>query len=185
MNPPPTDPDSDLFAIERPDRSLLLYYTLGCIPMVLFPPLAIAVWLHGYFRYHTLRYRFDDEGVSMRWGILFRREIILNYARIQDIHLTSNFIERWLGLARIQIQTASGSATPEMTIEGLKQFEEIRTFLYRRMRGTQDPVRRRGPSDAPPAGSAAVGSAELAGVLREVATELRGLREDLGGREGL
>lgn len=35
-----------------------------------------------YFRYHTMRYKFSDDGVSMRWGILFRREIIVNYARI-------------------------------------------------------------------------------------------------------
>lgn len=180
MNPDPPDSDSALFELERPDSSLLLYYTLACVPMVLFPPLAIAVWLHGYFRYHTLRYRFDGEGVSMRWGILFRREIILNYTRIQDIHLTSNFIERWLGLARIQIQTASGSAAPEMTIEGLKQYEEIRTFLYRRMRGTQDPVGR-APSGTP-VREAAGESAALAGVLREVAAELRALRTDLERR---
>ena len=51
---------------------------------------------------------FDEEGISVRWGILFRREINLTYARIQDIHLRSNFIERWLNLARIEVQTASG-----------------------------------------------------------------------------
>ena len=58
----------------------------------------------------------------MRWGILFRREITLTYARIQDIHLTSNLVERWLRLARIQIQTASASASAEMTLEGLHEF---------------------------------------------------------------
>jgi putative membrane protein len=46
----------------------------------------------------------------MRWGILFRREISLTYARIQDIQLSSNLVERWLGLAKIQLQTASGSS---------------------------------------------------------------------------
>jgi len=25
-----------------------------------------------YFRYHTMRYRFDAEGIRMCWGILFR-----------------------------------------------------------------------------------------------------------------
>ncbi len=70
----------------------------------------------------------------MRWGVLFRREISLNYPRIQDIHLTSNFVERWLGLARLQLQTAAGSATAEMTIEGLEQVEQIRDYLYSRMR---------------------------------------------------
>ena len=62
----------------------------------------------------------------MRWGILFRREIHLTYARIQDIHLRSNVVERWLGLARLLIQTASGSSGAEMTLEGIPEFEELR-----------------------------------------------------------
>ena len=90
-----------------------------------------------YFRYRTLRYRFDEEGIHMRVGILFRREVNLTYARIQDIHLRSGFIQRWLGLADIQIQTASGSAGAELVIEGFKEFEAIRDFLYTRMRGYQ------------------------------------------------
>ena len=73
----------------------------------------------------------------MRVGILFRREVNLTYARIQDIHLRSGFIQRWLGLANIQIQTASGSAGAELVIEGFKEFEAIRDFLYTRMRGYQ------------------------------------------------
>lgn len=64
-----------------------------------------------YFPYHTMRYRFDEEGISMSWGILFRHEIVLNYSRIQDVHLKSNAVERWLGLARIQVQTASGAVS--------------------------------------------------------------------------
>src|SRR6185369_9073042 len=87
------------------------------------------------FRYHTLRYRFDEEGIHMRVGILFRRELNLTYARIQDIHLRSGIIQRWLGLANVQVQTASGSSGPELVIEGFKQFESIRDFLYTRMRG--------------------------------------------------
>src|SRR5436190_8117995 len=92
-----------------------------------------------YFRYHTLRYSFDLEGVKMSWGILFRREINLTYSRIQDIHLSSGFIQRWLRLADIQIQTASGSASAEMTIEGLLEHEVVREYLYQRMRGLKDP----------------------------------------------
>jgi putative membrane protein len=111
----------------------------------------------------------------MRWGILFRREVSLTFARIQDIHLTSNFVERWLGLAKVQVQTASGSSTAEMTIEGLPQFEAIRDFLYSRMRGARDRAAVAGPGDA--AGEAAAGTLpELAEALREVAAEVRALR---------
>ena len=66
----------------------------------------------------------------MRWGILFRKEISLTYSRLQDIHLASNVVERWLDLARVKLQTERGSAAAEMTIEGLTEFDRIRDFLY-------------------------------------------------------
>jgi putative membrane protein len=33
----------------------------------------------------------------------------LTYARIQDIHVTRNIFERWLGIGTVQIQTASAA----------------------------------------------------------------------------
>ena len=167
----PATPDR-IFALTRPHPRLMKYYALRSLVLgPLFPVLLIP----GWFRYHTMHYRFDEEGVSMGWGILFRREIHLTYTRIQDLHLESNVIERWLGLARIAVQTASGSAQAEMTIEGIQEFEELRDFLYSRMRGhsigtqaASAPVGAR-PTSSPPGD-------DLAGVLREVAGELRALR---------
>ena len=161
----------EIFAIERPDGSLMSYYVLASIAAGPFFPFVL---LPLYFRYHTMRYRFSDEGVSMRWGILFRKEINLTFARIQDIHLTSNFVERWLGLARIQIQTASGSAKAEMTIEGVTQYRALRDFLYVRMRGAKGLA---APAAPTPSGTpASVASGEVATVLREAVAELRAIR---------
>src|SRR5262245_14618287 len=124
-----------------------------------------------------MRYKFSDDGISMSWGILFRREIIVNYARIQDIHLKSNIVERWLGLARILVQTASGTQSAELTIEGIKEFDLLRDFLYSRMRGVKDHR-----VTMPPA--ATTGSTdELAAALHEVRSELRTIREMLAARE--
>jgi putative membrane protein len=160
----------------RADRKLLLYYALGS---VLAGPLFFVPLIPLFFRYETLRYRFDAEGVSMRWGILFRREISLTYARIQDIHLTSNVIERWLGLGKVQIQTASGSANAEMVIEGLPNFEEIRDFLYSRMRGAREDVRHPSVTGQRPATADAAG---LASALHEIAEELRAVRRAIESR---
>ena len=170
----PLDPEA-VHGIERPDPSLMTYYVLVCL---LTGPLFPIVSIPSYFRYHTLRYRFDREGISMRWGILFRKEIHLTYSRIQDIHLTSNLIERWLGLARIQVQTASGSSSAEMTIEGIKTYELVRDFIYSKMRGHAA-----GPEapavEAPPPGDVLD---EIAASLREVSSELRALRTALDAR---
>lgn len=159
--------------IEQPDESLMAYYLLACLRG---GPGFPVVLLLDFFRYRTLRYRFDDEGVSMSWGILFRRQVNLTYARIQDIHLHSNIVERWLGLAKIEIQTASGSSDAEMTIEGVKNFLEVRDFLYSRMRGAAAPA-----TAAPVSGGGEPG--ELACLLRAAAAELRGIREALEARQ--
>ncbi|HYC59149.1 MAG TPA: PH domain-containing protein [Thermoanaerobaculia bacterium] len=162
------DLQSRIFAVSRPSPELLKYYVLTSF---LAGPLFFVPLIYLYFRYHTMQYSFDEEGISMKWGILFRREIMLTYARIQDIHLTSNLLERWLRLARIQIQTASASASAEMTIEGLHEFEEVRDFLYSRMRGVRTPATSAQPVSAQPS--------DLASALREVASELRAIREHL------
>jgi putative membrane protein len=173
MNP---ELEERIRALERPDPALWKYYILAALPTLIFPPLFLVFLFLGWVRFSTLRYTFTQEGVSMRWGRLFRREIILNYARIQDIHLRSNLVERWLGLSRILVQTASGSAGAEMTIEGLKEYEEVRDFLYSKMRGVSDPLESRGAAPAVSA-AARASDAELAETLREVARELELTRE--------
>ena len=124
--------DFDIRKIKRPDRILFTYYfitSFGMGPFFFIPLIPL------FFKYHTLKYSFDESGISMSWGILFRREIYLTYRRIQDIHLSRNIIQRWLGLATVAIQTASGSAKPEMSIEGILAADKLRDHLYSRMRG--------------------------------------------------
>ena len=129
-----------LYAVKeltRADRKLLWLYVLRTVSLCLLGPWFLVAMVPLYFKYHTLRYRFDEEGIGMSWGILWRREIYLTYTRIQDIHLSRGLFERWLGLATIQVQTASGSSGSDMSIVGLTEFELVRDFLYSRMRGAE------------------------------------------------
>lgn len=162
--------------LSRPDPALWKYYI---IQSIFTGPGIIATLPYLYFRYHTLHYRFDEEGIHMKVGILFRREINLTYARIQDIHLRSGLLQRWLGLANVQVQTASGSSGPELTIEGFKQFEVIRDFLYTRMRGYQKtPARTESqPTGGPNQSGAAADANEVLSLLTGIRDELRRTRE--------
>lgn len=132
MHAEPVPPN--ILALERPHPALWRYYMISSI---LSGPAILFTLPYLFFRFHTLRYRFDAEGIHMKVGLLFRREINLTYARIQDIHLRSGVIQRWFGLASVEIQTASGSTGAELVIEGFKEYETIRDFLYTRMRGYQ------------------------------------------------
>lgn len=177
----PEEPSSGIFQLERPHPSL---WKLYLIRAVLTGPGMIIALPYLFFRYQTLRYRFDDEGIHMKVGILFRREVNLTYARIQDIHLSSGFIQRWLGLADVQVQTASGNSGAELVIEGFKEYEAIRDFLYSKMRGARGDVKAAAPAlagSSPAAGPAAgSGAVEL---LLEIRDELRRTREALETRK--
>jgi len=181
--------DARIQAIERPDGALWKYYVLVSLAAVpLFPIFLIVL----YFRYHTMRYKFSHDGISMSWGVLFRRQTIVQYARIQDIHLKSNVVERWLGLCRILIQTASGSQSAELTIEGIKEFELLRDFLYARMRGVKDghgQLRAHAPEPSKGGTTNAEGAGvavdELTAVLREAVEEMRAIRGALEKKESV
>lgn len=124
--------DATIFALTRPDNNLLpLFIIYAVMSTVAFP----LVMPYLYFRFRTLRYRFDNEGLAVSYGLLWRRESYLTYARIQDIHVTRNLFERWLGIGTVKIQTASGSVQAQEEITGIRQFNEVRNFLYARMRG--------------------------------------------------
>jgi putative membrane protein len=162
---------TDPRAITRPDDSLLTYYVLVSLcALIAFP----IVFIPLFIRFKTLRYEFDDEGVKMSWGFFFRREVYLTYRRIQDIHVNRNLVERWMGLAKVPIQTASGTSGPTMKIEGIRNPEPLRDFLYERMRGAREET-----------GAVLAGGSpqdEALTLLTEIRDELRNLRRDTEGR---
>jgi membrane protein YdbS with pleckstrin-like domain len=160
----------EIARLERPREELLTWYVLKALATVFAFPVTMLLF---YFRYHTMRYKFDEDGIHMSWGILMRHEIMLNYSRIQDIQLHSNVIERWLGLTRIEVQTAAGGSDSEMTLEGMPNPEAMRDFLYSRMRGAHNAA----PATANPAPE------PLQAILLEIASELRSIREVLEARK--
>jgi putative membrane protein len=171
--------EASVHAIERPSPKLMtLYFLQALMTVILFPIVIVPL----YFRYHTLRYRLDAEGVSASWGILFRREVYVTYRRIQDIHVTRNLFERWLGIGKVEIQTASGSSSAELTLEGMVEYEAVRDHLYSKMRG----VRADGhvPQTAAPAGAATTAASaatpdEVISLLHEIRDEVLAARRAL------
>lgn len=159
-----------IFALRRPDDSLLTLY-------VLYSVLANVAFLFFfvplYFRFITLRYRFDEEGVSVSYGILWRKETYLTYARIQDIHVSRNVFERWLGLGSVEIQTASGNSSAEEAIVGIREYNEVRNFLYARMRGHRLATARNEVVEFPEAEQALTGIRDELRAIRQIVEDQR------------
>ena len=86
------------------------------------------------------------------------------------------FIQRWLNIADIQIQTASGSASAEMTIEGLIDHAMLRDYLYQRMRGLKEP---HAAASTPLHHGDAADARTSDAILREILDEVRATRRAL------
>lgn len=135
MTSSPQEQDSfDPKSLERPAPQLLTYYLLQSI---FAGPAIVFALPYIWFRYQTLRYTFEESGMRMRVGLIFQKEVVTAYRRIQDIHVTSNIVQRWLGISTVSIQTASGSALPEIVLEGVTNPESVRDWLYARLRGAR------------------------------------------------
>lgn len=172
--------DARILAIQRPSRNLLTLYLLQSLAALFLAP---VVFVPFFFKYHTLRYKIDEEGIGASWGILFRREINLTYKRIQDIHVKRNIIERWLGIATVEIQTASGSSSAELALEGMEDYEAVRDFLYSRMRGhAGSAAAASAPQGAAHVPGAAADASEVVALLGEIRTELAAARRALEER---
>jgi len=124
-----------------------------------------------YVRFRTLRYRWDEDGLTRQWGLLFRRESFLAYKRIQDAKVSQGVVERFFGLGTVSIETASGSKGLEESIEGMREFQLVRDFLYERMRGHGAPAPAASSEPAVPASLP-----EEVALVNAIRDEMRALR---------
>ena len=87
-------------------------------------------------RWISFAYRFDAEEMVLRTGILSRNERHVPYHRFQNIDLEQNPIHRWLGVAKVRLETASGGK-PEAVISVLKlaEVEAMRERVFAPRKG--------------------------------------------------
>lgn len=160
--------EQKIYQITRPSINLFwLYFIRSLMALFMFP----FVFVPLYLKYISLEYHIDKEGVGASWGIFFKKQVFLTYARIQDIQVSRSFIERWLGIATVDIQTASGSASAELSITGVEEYDLLRDFLYLKMRGAKGERTQEEKIDAD---SASPSEALL--VLQQIRDELHALR---------
>lgn len=79
-----------------------------------------------YFVYYVknLEYNVLDEEVHQKVGVFLKAERVVPYRQITNIEIKHGIIDRYLGIGRVEIQTAgftNPSMGPEISMTGIKQ----------------------------------------------------------------
>jgi len=148
-----------------------------------------ALFLYGVTRlaYELRYYLVTDKSLRIREGIFTLREVTLTYGNVQNVSLQQGPLERLFGFSNVVVETAGGGSSgpkAELSNEGhtgrllgIDNAEEVRDLIRNHL--GQAPAQA-GLGDADGAHEeAALGPEELP-VLREILSEVRGLRSYLG-----
>jgi membrane protein YdbS with pleckstrin-like domain len=85
---------------------------------------AAVVWAGLRGRYRSWSYREREDDLIVSRGLLVRRLSVVPYGRMQFLDVTAGPIDRWFGLATVQLHTAA--ATSDARIPGLPLVEARR-----------------------------------------------------------
>ena len=89
-------------------------------------------------RYISFRYRYDEHELVVRWGLVFRKERHIPYARIQNLDAVQNPLHRAFGVVKVRLETGAGQE-PEATMSVLP-LEALETMRQRVFQGRRAPV---------------------------------------------
>ncbi len=114
---------------------------LMLVPAVWFTVLS---WLDARHRGWALR----EHDLIYRSGVIWRKTVIVPFARIQHVETASGPLERWFGLMRVKCFTAGGMMA-DLSVEGLDEplAVRVRQYLLEQIRDDVEPP-------APPTDSA-------------------------------
>lgn len=119
----------------------------------------------GVIRFLTTRYRITPTQVELQRGLIGRKVLTARLDRVRAVELTSSPIHRVLGLAKVEIGTASGAKQDDdkFALDGLPldQAREMRVALLHRL--TPDAAAASGVA-GPDVGGPAVGVPDVAGT---------------------
>ncbi len=178
-------PERELKKVYRTYLLLFLVFTFlpWYIPILLFAPwiagaIVGVVYLAGalFFLYwidlycDSIVYKFTENEIIWRRGVWFKNTGIVPYNRITNVDISQGPIARHFGLGTLKIQTAGYSAQTgaEVSITGIRNFEELRDFIMGFVEGKK---------------AEAVGTYDVEDTQEKILGELVRIREILEKRD--
>lgn len=92
--------------------------------------LAVATLVFAIAEYLALRYRLEWDELILDSGVFSRRHRIVPLARVQNLDVRQNLLQRLLDVAELRVETAGGDADePVLLVVGRQQAESLRRKL--------------------------------------------------------
>lgn len=105
------------------------------------PPLAMVIAGAVYARLdaRTRAWALREHDLICRYGVLWRKTVIMPFARIQHVEAVHGPLERYLGLMRLKCFTAGGMSA-DLTVKGLDgaSARRVRQYLLEQIAATTE-----------------------------------------------
>ena len=113
-------------------------YGLIIQALVLFSIFLVVTFLYHVALRKTYKYYVTNERVIFEGGILMRRIKSVPFHKVTDVSISQNIVERALGIAKANIQTAgTGMRFPDIQFTGLRNPEKPQGAIVERLRHFQ------------------------------------------------
>jgi membrane protein YdbS with pleckstrin-like domain len=105
-------------------------WVLVVVPLVVLGA-AWAAWIVGR-QARAIGYAERDDDLLVRRGILFRDLVVVPYGRMQYVDVEAGPVDRWFGIARVQLHTASPGTDAQIPGLPPEEAARLRDRLARR-----------------------------------------------------
>ncbi|TGC09540.1 PH domain-containing protein [Methanolobus halotolerans] len=90
----------------------------------------IAFFAYSVLKWYLYTYMYEDGYLHIKRGLIFKTERSIKRERVQTVNIRSGLLQRLLGVATIQIETAGGGVESEIILSAVKVEETHRIKSY-------------------------------------------------------
>ncbi|MDZ7837561.1 MAG: PH domain-containing protein [Actinomycetota bacterium] len=98
-----------------------------CLGVWIIIMIGLALWIPAAYR--VAEYSIGKNGVKMKWGVLWKKEVNVPYAKITNVDITRGPLERALNIGTIHLQTAGAGGQQgqkaELKLPGIEHLNSV------------------------------------------------------------
>jgi membrane protein YdbS with pleckstrin-like domain len=135
-------------------------------------------WIPAYYR--SLEYAIGEDVVVMKKGVFWRKRVTVPYGKITNVDVTQGPLQRHFNIGMVHVQTAGASGSQathaELRMIGVRELDHLKDLVMEHV-----PGRSVSRTEQVPGESVTGGDSD---ILKNILSELKGIREVLGRRQG-